>query len=47
VELMLREAIVVMVPGSPFGTPGYVRISFACSLTQLKEAVERMARVLG
>jgi len=47
VELMLKEAIVVMVPGSPFGTPGYVRISFACSLTQLKEAVERMARVLG
>ncbi|MGB5246721.1 MAG: pyridoxal phosphate-dependent aminotransferase [Woeseia sp.] len=47
VELLLQEAIVVMVPGSPFGTPGYVRISFACSIEQLKEAVARIHRVLA
>ena len=47
VELLLKEAIVVMVPGSPFGAPGYVRISFACSLQQLEQAVARISRVLG
>ncbi|NNE61675.1 MAG: pyridoxal phosphate-dependent aminotransferase [Woeseia sp.] len=47
VELLLNEAIVVMVPGSPFGTPGYVRISFACSIDELKEAVKRIRKVLA
>ena len=46
VQLILEEAIVVMVPGTPFGSPGYVRISFACSLEQLEESVSRIKRVL-
>ena len=46
-ELLLKEAVVVMVPGTPFGAPGYVRISFACSMEQLREAVSRIAGVLG
>jgi len=45
-ELFLREAIVVLVPGSPFGAPGYVRISFACSIRELQEAVHRMTRIM-
>jgi len=45
-ELFLREAIVVLVPGSPFGAPGYVRISFACSIRELEEAVRRMAGIM-
>lgn len=47
VELLLKEAVVVMVPGSPFGTPGYVRISFACSIAELEEAVARIRKVLA
>lgn len=47
VELLLREAIVVMVPGTPFGSPGYVRISFACSLGELEESVRRIKAVLA
>jgi len=47
VEKLLNEAIVVMVPGSPFGSPGYVRISFACSIPQLEEAVKRIRSVLA
>jgi aspartate aminotransferase len=47
VEKLLNEAIVVMVPGSPFGSPGYVRISFACSIPQLEEAVKRIRNVLA
>jgi len=46
VKLILNEAIVVMVPGTPFGAPGYVRISFACSIEELEEAVNRIRKVL-
>ncbi|MDH4109596.1 MAG: pyridoxal phosphate-dependent aminotransferase [Gammaproteobacteria bacterium] len=46
VDLFLKEAIVVLVPGSPFGAPGYVRISFACSIRELEEAVRRMAAIM-
>ncbi|MFB6132444.1 MAG: pyridoxal phosphate-dependent aminotransferase [Halanaeroarchaeum sp.] len=38
----LREANVATVPGSAFGTPGYVRISYAASADRLEEAVERL-----
>jgi aspartate aminotransferase len=47
VELILKEAIVVMVPGTPFGSPGYVRLSFACSLGELEESVRRIRNVLS
>lgn len=47
VEKLLNEAIVVMVPGSPFGSPGYVRISFACAIPQLEEAIKRIRSVLA
>lgn len=46
-ELLLKEAEVAVVPGSAFGASGYIRLSFACSLDTLKEAVARMRRVLG
>ncbi len=47
VELLLKEAIVVMVPGTPFGSPGYLRISFACSLEELEESVRRIKAALS
>ena len=46
VQRILSEATVVMVPGTPFGSPGYVRISFACSKEELAESVERIRNVL-
>ena len=46
-ELLLREGDVAVVPGSAFGAPGYVRLSFACGIETLKEAVARMRRVAG
>jgi aspartate aminotransferase len=46
VDLLVNEADVVTVPGSPFGAPGYIRISFACSMEDLKEAVQRMEAIL-
>jgi aspartate aminotransferase len=46
-ELLLNEAEVALVPGSAFGAPGYIRLSFATDLDTLKEAISRIARVLG
>jgi aspartate aminotransferase len=46
-ELLINEADVACVPGAAFGAPGYIRVSFACSLETLEEAVNRLNRVLA
>jgi aspartate aminotransferase len=46
-ELLLNEAGVAVVPGSGFGAPGHMRLSFACSVATLEKALDRMARVLA
>jgi aspartate aminotransferase len=46
-ELLLNEGGVAVVPGSGFGAPGHMRISFACSLQTLENAIERIAEVLA
>ena len=44
--LILEEAEVAVVPGTAFGAPGYVRLSFACDLATLKEALDRIAALM-
>jgi len=46
VELLVSKADVVTVPGSPFGAPGYIRLSFACSMDDLEKAIQRIKAVL-
>jgi len=46
VEFLLEEADVACVPGSAFGAPGYMRLSFACSMESLEEAIRRIKRAL-
>jgi aspartate aminotransferase len=46
-ELLLDEAQVAVVPGEAFGTPGYLRLSYALSDDDLVEGVSRMQRLLG
>jgi aspartate aminotransferase len=46
-ELLLNETGVAVVPGSGFGAPGHIRLSFACSMETLENALGRMARTLG
>ncbi len=41
-EYLLREAKIAVVPGSAFGTAGYVRISFALHFETLVQALERL-----
>lgn len=47
VERLLRDADVACVPGSAFGAPNYVRMSFACSMAELEEAVKRIAGIVA
>jgi aspartate/methionine/tyrosine aminotransferase len=45
-ELILELAEVAVVPGEAFGTPGYVRMSYALGDDDLVEGVGRMQRLL-
>jgi aspartate aminotransferase len=45
-EYLLTEAGVALVPGSAFGAPGYMRLSFATSMENLREALERIAKAV-
>ena len=44
---LMEKAEVALVPGSAFGAPGYLRLSFATSLDNLKEAMRRLKAALG
>ena len=46
-ELVLEEAEVAMVPGEAFGTPGYVRMSYALGDDDLVEGVTRLHKLLA
>tara|TARA_B100001250_G_scaffold412953_1_gene445564 strand:+ start:1102 stop:2283 length:1182 start_codon:yes stop_codon:yes gene_type:complete len=45
-QFFLDKAEVAMVPGSAFGVPGCMRISFATSMENIKEAVKRIKNAL-
>ena len=46
-EYLLLNAGVAVVPGSGFGAPNHMRISFACSMDTLKDALARIEEVLS
>ncbi|HEB86640.1 MAG TPA: aminotransferase class I/II-fold pyridoxal phosphate-dependent enzyme, partial [Gammaproteobacteria bacterium] len=42
---LLEQVGVALVPGSAFGSPGYMRLSFATSMANLDEALDRLEKV--
>jgi len=46
-DYLINKIGVAMVPGSAFGAPGYMRLSFATSLENLKEALSRLQTLLS
>ncbi|WP_159941447.1 MULTISPECIES: pyridoxal phosphate-dependent aminotransferase [unclassified Nocardiopsis] len=46
-ELILEESEVAVVPGEAFGTPGYLRLSYALSDEDLVEGVSRVQKLLA
>ena len=45
--VLLEEGRVVIMPGTGFGDSRYLRLSFAASRTELEDALDAMARLLG
>jgi aspartate aminotransferase len=45
-EYLLESGGVAVVPGSAFGSEGYIRLSFATSMDNLQKALERLAKAL-
>jgi aspartate aminotransferase len=46
-KTLLEQAKVAVVPGSPFGCPNNVRLSFACSLEQIENGLDRIEKWLN
>jgi aspartate/methionine/tyrosine aminotransferase len=46
-ELILDEAEVAVVPGEAFGTPGYLRLSYALGDDDLAEGISRIQRLVA
>lgn len=44
---LLRTKKLALVPGSSFGAPGTVRISYATSMTELERAMKKLAEFLN
>ncbi len=46
-EFLLEKYGVATVPGDAFGAPGYLRLSYAASMTELEKATERMQKAFA
>lgn len=46
VKSLLEEELVALVPGSAFGSPKHVRLSYAISIEQLEKAMDRLERFI-
>jgi aspartate aminotransferase len=43
---LLEEAHVACVPGTPFGAPGYIRFSYACSEEDIEGGIDAMRKAI-
>lgn len=46
-DWLVEVGKVAVVPGSGFGAPGFVRLSYACSMENIRKGVGRIAEALG
>ena len=46
-DTLLEEAHIVVTDGSGFGADGFIRISYATSITNLEKAVDKMKAIFG
>jgi aspartate aminotransferase len=44
---LVQHGRIAVVPGSGFGAPGRVRLSYACSMSDIEQGLERMTGALG
>jgi aspartate aminotransferase len=46
-QLLLDKAEVALVPGSAFGSPGYLRLSYATDMASLEKALSRISQAIS
>jgi len=46
-QLALEHKLVALVPGSPFGAPGFVRMSYACSMDDIERGLARLKEFIS
>jgi aspartate aminotransferase len=46
-DWLVEVGKVAVVPGSGFGAPGFVRLSYACSMANIRDGLGRLAAALG
>ncbi len=46
-EQLITQHGVALIPGTPFGAPGYMRLSFATSMENLTKALDRMEKAVN
>jgi aspartate aminotransferase len=46
-DWLVEVGKVAVVPGSGFGAPGFVRLSYACSMQNIEQGVDRLAKALA
>ena len=46
-ETLLKEKLVAVVPGTPFGAEGFIRLSYACSEENTKKGLDRIKEFLS
>lgn len=46
-QTLLEHAHVAFVPGEPFGAPGFMRLSYACSMESIEEGLARFAKFVS
>lgn len=45
-EFLLEQAGIAVVPGTAFGAPGHIRMSFATGLKELKDAIKKLKQAI-
>ena len=46
-DAFLKYGLVAVVPGSGFGAPNFVRWSYATSMENIKEGLDRLEKIFG
>ena len=46
-QMLLEKAEVALVPGTAFGSPGHLRLSFATDMTSMEKALERIQQAIA
>ena len=47
IDYFLSEAQVALVPGTPFGAPGFARLSYATSMANIEKGLSRLETAIG